>query len=75
VGKSGVGVLEVGDEDEPVVDVEIRNTVDNEHLGERPLDGPVGKTGNDGKDTEVGNDDLRGLAVLEHGRVGVEICI
>jgi hypothetical protein len=44
MGQDGVGVLEVGDEDEPVVDVEVRNTVDDEHLGEAPLDGPVSET-------------------------------
>jgi hypothetical protein len=73
VGEDGVGVLEVGDEDEPVVDVEVRDTVDDEHLEEAPLDGPVGETGKDGKDTEVRDDDLGRLAVLEDDRLGVKV--
>lgn len=73
MGQDGVGVLEVGDEDEPVVDVEVWDTVDDEHFGERPLDGPVSKTGNDGSDTNVGQDDLPGLAVSENVGLGVEV--
>lgn len=73
VGEDGVGVLEVGDKDEPMVDVEVRDTVDDEHLEEAPLDGPVSETGKDGKDTEVRDDDLGRLAVLEDDRLGVKV--
>lgn len=73
VRKSGVGVLEVGDEDEPVVDVEVWDTVDDEHLGEAPLDGPVGETGNDGTDSNVGHDDLGSFAVSEDVGLGVKV--
>jgi hypothetical protein len=75
MGQDGVGVLEVGDEDEPVVDVEVRDTVDDEHLGEAPLDGPVGKTGKDGTDSNVGDDDLGSLGVSEDVGPGVVVCL
>lgn len=74
MGQDGVGVLEVGDEDEPVVDVEVWDTVNDEHLGEAPLDGPVSKTGKDGTDSNVGNDDLGGLGVSEDVGPGVVVC-
>lgn len=73
VRKRGVGVLKVGDEDEPVVDVEVWDTVDDEHLGEAPLDGPVGETGNDGTDSNVGHDDLGSFAVSEDVGLGVKV--
>jgi hypothetical protein len=74
MGQDGVGVLEVGDEDEPVVDVKVRDTVDDEHLGEAPLDGPVGKTGKHGTDSNVGDDDLGSLGVSENVGPGVVVC-
>jgi len=58
VGKDGVSVLEVGDHDEPVVDVEVRDKVGSKHLEETPLDGPVGKTCHDGENTNVGSENL-----------------
>jgi len=73
MGQDGVGVLEVGDEDEPVVDVEVRNTVDDEHFGERPLDRPVGKTGKDSTYSNVGHDDLGSLGVSEDVGLGVVV--
>jgi hypothetical protein len=73
MGQCGVGVLEVGDEDEPVVDVEVWDTVDDEHLGEAPLDGPVSETSENGTDTDVGHDDLGSLAVSEDVRLGVVV--
>ena len=75
MGQDGVGVLEVGDEDEPVVYVEVWDTVDDEHLGEAPLDGPVSKTSNDGTDSDVGDDDLGGLGVSEDVGTGVVVWI
>ena len=66
-------MLEVGDEDEPVVDVEVWDTVDDEHLGEAPLDGPVGKTSNDGTNSNVGDDDLGSLGVSEDVGTGVVV--
>jgi hypothetical protein len=75
VRKSGVGVLEVGDEDKPVVDVEVWDTVDDEHLGEAPLDGPVSKTGKDGSNSNVRDDDLGSLAVSENVGLGVKVWI
>jgi hypothetical protein len=73
VGQDGVGVLEVGDENEPVVDVKVRDTVDKEHLSEAPLDRPVGKTSDDGSNSNVGEDDLPGLGVSEDVRLGVKV--
>jgi hypothetical protein len=73
VRKSGVGVLEVGDEDEPVVDVEVWDTIDDKHLGEAPLDGPVCKTSKDGSNSDVRDDDLGGLAVSEDVGLGVKV--
>jgi len=73
MGQCGVGVLEVGDEDEPVVDVEVWDTVDDEHFSEAPLDGPVDKTSKDGTNSDVGNDDLGSLGVSENVRLGVVV--
>jgi hypothetical protein len=75
MGQDGVGVLEIGDEDEPVVDVEVWDTVDDEHLGEAPLDGPVDKTSKDGTDSNVGDDDLGSLGVSEDVGPGVVVCM
>ena len=74
MGQDGVGVLEVGDKDQPVVDVEVWDTVDDGHLGKASLDAPEGQGGEDEGDTNVGNDDLRLFAVLENVGVGVEVC-
>jgi len=73
MGQDGVGVLEVGDEDKPVVNVEVWDTVDDEHFGEAPLDRPVGETSNDGTDSDIRHDDLRGLGISEDVRLGVVV--
>lgn len=41
-----------------LVDVKVRNEVHNEHLGEAPLDAPVGKQADGNGDTDVRHDDL-----------------
>ena len=73
VGQDGVGVLEVGDENEPVVNPEVRENVKNEHLGDRTLVSPVAKTSHDGSDTNVGQDDVKVVTGLENDGSGVKV--
>lgn len=70
----GVGVLQVGDEDKPVVDPEVRDEVHDEHFAERALVRPVSESGKVQGDTDVGSDDLPEMLGLEDDCVGVEVC-
>jgi hypothetical protein len=73
VGQDGVGVLEVGNENEPVVNPKVRNGVKHEHLGNRALVGPVAKTSHDRGDTDVGQDNVKVVTSLEDDGSGVEV--
>jgi hypothetical protein len=66
-------VLEICDENEPVVDPKVRDEVDQHHLGERPLVRPVSEDREVERDTEVGCNDLCSVLGLEQDRVRVEI--
>ena len=65
VREVGVGVLEEGDQNEPVVDPEVRDTIDAGHLGESTGDRPVDKSSDPEENTNVTDDDL---AVLVRGK-------
>ena len=71
--KNGVGVLEVGDEDKPVVDPEVRDDVHDKHLREGALVRPVSEGGEVEEDTNVRHDDLHPVLGLEDDRFGVEV--
>jgi hypothetical protein len=55
------------------VDEEVRDTVVEHHLGKGALVGPVAGAEEDGKDTEVGPEDLPLVVLAEDDRVGGEV--
>lgn len=68
-----VGVLEVGDGNEPVVDPEVGKEVPDEHVGPAKGVAEVDEGGGGDSDTDVGDDDPGGLTLLIEGRAGVEV--
>lgn len=73
VGKDGVGVLKVGDEDEPVVDPKVGKNVKTNNLEDGSLVCPVAKTSHDGSDTNVRPDDVEVVPGLEDDGSWVEV--
>lgn len=58
-------MLEVGDHDNPRVDEEVRDAVDEHHLLEAPDHGPVGEAADDEGETNVRPDDLPLVVLAE----------
>lgn len=73
VREVGVSVLEEGDHNQPVVDPEVRDTVDAGHLQEPTGDRPVDKSTNPEEDANVTDDDLAGLVGSENDRRRLEV--
>lgn len=73
VGKKRVGVLEESDQDQPVVDPEVRDTVETEHIEETVL---VNESANDthpDRDTNDRDDNLAVVVRGEHRRAGYKV--
>jgi len=73
VREVGVSVLEEGDQNEPVVDPEVRDTVDAGHLQEPTGHRPVDKSTNPEENTDVTDDDLVVLVGSENHRGRPEV--
>lgn len=89
VGDHGVGVLQVGDHDQPaarvsavyklvivgglLVDPKVRDKVQGHHLGEAAVVGPDGEGGEGEEDAEVGDEDLPSVGGLEDDGSGVKV--
>jgi hypothetical protein len=69
----GVSVLEEGDQNEPMVDPKVRDTVDAGHLRETTTHRPVDKGSDPEEDTNVADDDLVVLMRSEYGRRRLEV--
>lgn len=70
-----VGVVKVGDGDEPVVNPHVGNGVEEEHGAGADLGGaPVDGGGNDGQ-ANVRDGDVEGLAGAEDGRGGLKVAL
>ena len=67
-------MLQEGDEDQPMVDPEVRHEVESEHLGEAAGVRPPGECTQPDEDDHVGNDDLAEFMRLEERRTGDEVC-
>lgn len=73
VWESWVGVLEVGDGDEPMVDPEVWETVENHNVPPAPLlDSKVQAVGSDGN-TEVRVKDQVSILILVQWRAGIKM--
>jgi hypothetical protein len=66
-------VLEEGNHDEVVVDDEVRKEVVSEDSAEAVLHAENGEGGASDKKTDVGGDDLAKVALVENGRLWVEV--
>jgi hypothetical protein len=73
VREVGVSVLEEGDQNEPVVDPEVGDTVDAGHLQETTSHGPVDKGSDPEENTDVTDDDLVVLVRGENDRRRLEV--
>ena len=73
VREVGVSVLEEGDQDEPVVDPEVRDSVDAGHLEETTSHGPVNKCSDPEQNTDIAEDDLVALVRSENDRGRPEV--
>ncbi|KAI3480672.1 hypothetical protein L1887_57149 [Cichorium endivia] len=75
VGEGGVGVLEVGDHDEPVVAEEVGDNIVAEHVGETALGkhAPGSERAESSSDADVRDDDLRAVTLVKDDGVGVEV--
>jgi len=73
VREVGVRVLEEGDQNEPVVDPEVRDTVDAGHLKEATSDRPVNKSADPEQDTNITQDDLVVLVGTENDSGRLEV--
>jgi len=73
VREVGVSVLEEGDQNEPVVDPEVRDTVDAGHLQEPTGHRPVDKSTNPEENTDVTDDDLVVLVGSKNDRRRLEV--
>lgn len=65
VGEERVGVLKVGDEDQPVVHPEVRKEVDDQDLGDGSLVGPVAESSKGDTHSDVRDDDVPLVSSLE----------
>ena len=72
--QQGVGVLGKGDGDQPVVDLEVRQDVQNQDLLESSLAGPESDDRKDDQETNVRHDDLRPVLGLEVDGRRLEVC-
>jgi len=63
----GVGVMEEGQHDDPVVGKEVRNEVFAEEVEDTILVGVVGESAGHGRETNVGDDDGETLFGFEEG--------
>jgi len=68
-----VSVLEVGDQHEPVVDADVRETVDAGHLQEATSHRPVNKSSDPEQNTNVTDDDFAILLGSENDRGRLEV--
>lgn len=66
-------MLQVSDENQPVVDPEVRDDEHQGDLGERALVCPVCESSKVGQDTNVGSNNLPVVLGLEEDGVGVEV--
>lgn len=73
VRKSRVGVLEEGDEDEPVVDPEVRKEVNAEDVQETESHEGVSETSHPDDNANVGDDDVGVLVGSEQRGLGREV--
>lgn len=73
VGDLGVGVLEVGDADDPSVDAKVRDTVVHEDGQGREEDREVGEDRGHSDDAAVGVEDVLGLVGLIERGNGLEV--
>lgn len=73
VRKGGVGVLEEGDEDEPVVDPEVRKEIDTEDVQEAPSLDRVSDSSQPDEDANIGDDDVGELMRGEQRGLGREV--
>jgi hypothetical protein len=73
VRKVGVSVLKEGDQHEPVVDPEVRNSVDAGHLQETASHRPVNKSSDPEQNTNITEDDLVALVRSENDRGRPEV--
>jgi len=73
VREVGVGVLEEGDQHEPVVDAEVWDSVDAGHLQETTSHRPVNKSSDPEQNTNITEDDLAALVRSEHDRGRLEV--
>lgn len=73
VREVGISVLEEGDQDEPVVDPEVREAVDADHLQETASHRPVNKSADPEENTNITDDDLAVLVRSENGRRRLEV--
>lgn len=65
VGEDRVGMLKEGDEDEPVVNPQVGDTIDGSDFLDTSLRSPEGKSSKDKHNTDVRPDDLPVLVGLE----------
>lgn len=73
VREHGIGVLEESDENEVVVDNEVRDQIIASHLGETSLEGPVGEHRCSDGNTNIGSDNLPEVSLVENGGGGLEV--
>jgi hypothetical protein len=73
VREQGVGVLQEGNGDEPMVYLEVGDDVEDEDFTEASHGGPVGDDGEDDEETDVGPDDLVFVVGPEDDGAGGEV--
>jgi len=73
VGQKRVGVLSKRNSDQPMVDLQVRQDVENKDLLESTLRHPVSNDGEDDSETEVGDQDLGSVFRLEDDGRGGEV--
>ena len=73
VREVGVSVLEEGDQHEPMVDPEVREAIDADHLQETASHRPVDKSADPEQNTNITEDDLAVLMRSENGRRRLEV--
>lgn len=71
----GIRMLQIGDEDQPVIHPKVRDEVHHQHLGKRAFVRPESESGEVEQDAEIGGEDLPLVLRLEDDRIGVEVCI
>lgn len=74
VGQFRVGVLEVGDHDEVVVDDEVGDEVVLDDFGRSAAHAPEGEGGDGDADAEVRHEDLSKVTLVKDWRGRVEVC-